>query len=377
VWGALIRDLHKIAASGRAVGGAVVLSVLYVALQRALQLLFLGFRSTRSKDLEIVVLRHQIAVLRRQVRRPAFRAADRVFLSAASRLLPRINWAAFVVTPATLLRWHRRLVAKHWSHTRPPGRPAITADVRALIVRLARENPRWGYQRIAGELKGVGVVVSATTVKKILRVEGLGPTVRRGPSWREFLRTQANSIIAVDFFTVDTVWLQRLYVLFFIELGSRRVHLAGCTAHPDDAWVTQQARQVAWGLVEREEPVRFLIRDRDRKFTSRFDAVFEAQAMRVVRTPVQAPEANGIAERFVRTVRSECLDWLLMLNTPHLERTVKVFVDHYNNARPHRSLGLVPPNGRPPVKPETNGHPFNVLRRDRLGGLLHEYERAA
>jgi putative transposase len=245
-----------------------------------------------------------------------------------------------------------------------------------LIVRLARENPRWGYQRIAGELKGVGVVVSATTVKKILRVEGLGPTVRRGP-WREFLRTQANSIIAVDFFTVDTVWLQRLYVLFFIELGSRRVHLAGCTAHPDDAWVTQQARQVAWGLVEREEPVRFLIRDRDRKFTSRFDAVFEAQAMRVVRTPVQAPEANGIAERFVRTVRSECLDWLLMLNTPHLERTVKVFVDHYNNARPHRSLGLVPPNGRPPVKPETNGHPFNVLRRDRLGGLLHEYERAA
>jgi transposase InsO family protein len=355
----------------------VLLSILYVALQRVLQLLFLRFRSTLSKDLEIVVLRHQIAVLRRHVRRPAFRAADRVFLSAASRLLPRIDWSAFVVTPATLLRWHRLLVAKRWTYTRPPGRPTIPAGVRALIVRLARENPRWGYQRIVGELKSLGVAVSATTVKKILRAAGLGPTVRRGPSWREFLRTQANGLIAVDFFTVDTVWLQRLYVLFFIKLGSRRIHFAGCTAHPDDSWVTQQARQVAWGLVEREEPIRFVIRDRDRKFTSRFDAVFEAQGMRVVRTQVHAPEANGIAERFVRTVRSECLDWLLILNTPHLERTVKVFVDHYNNSRPHRSLGLVPPNGGPPVSLETNGHPLNVRRRDRLGGLLHEYELAA
>jgi putative transposase len=355
----------------------VVLSVVYVAVQRVLQLLFLRFRSNPSKDLEIVVLRHQLAVLRRQVRRPAFRAADRVFLSAASRLLPRISWAAFVITPATLLRWHRLLIAKRWTYRRPSGRPPITADVRRLIVRLARENPRWGYQRIVGELKGLNVVVSATTVKKILRTEGLGPTVRRGPSWRAFLRTQANSIIAVDFFTVDTVWLQRLYVLFVIELGSRRVHLAGCTAHPDDAWVTQQARQVSWGLVERKEPVRFLIRDRDRKFTHRFDAVFEGQHVRVVRTPVQAPEANGIAERFVRTIRSECLDWLLILNARHLEHTVKVFVDHYNSGRPHRSLGLVPPNGRPPVKPEPIGEPLKVRRRDRLGGLLHEYERAA
>jgi transposase InsO family protein len=220
-------------------------------------------------------------------------------------------------------------------------------------------------------------VVSATTVKKILRTEGLGPTVRRGPSWREFLRTQANRIIAVDFFTVNTVWLQRLYVLFFIELGSRRVHLAGCTAHPDDAWLMQQARQVSWGLVERKEPVRFLIRDRDRKFTRSFDAVFEAQHVRVVQTPVQAPEANGIAERFVRTIRSECLDWLLILNARHLEHTVKVFVDHYNSGRPHRSLGLVPPNGRPPVKTDTIAESLNVRRRDRLGGLLHEYERAA
>ena len=353
------------------------LSVLYVALQRVLQLLLLLLRPTRSKDLEIIVLRHELAVLRRQVKRPVFRAADRVFLSAASRLLPRVNWSSFVVTPATLLRWHRLLVTKRWTYSGPPGRPPIPPDVRALIVRLARESPRWGYQRIVGELKGLGIAVAATTVKKVLRAERLGPTVGRGPSWREFLRTQANSILAVDFFTVDKVWLQGLYVLFFIDISSRRVHVAGCTTHPDGPWVTQQARQVAWTLAERETPIRFLIRDRDRKFTDSFDAVFEAQGVRVVRTPVQAPEANGIAERFVRTVRSECLDWLLIVNAQHLEHTVKVFVDHYNRSRPHRSLGLVPPHGGASVKTGTSSQPITVKRRDRLGGLLHEYERAA
>jgi transposase InsO family protein len=181
----------------------------------------------------------------------------------------------------------------------------------------------------------------------------------------------------VDFFTVDTVWLQRLYVLFFIELGSRRVHLAGCTAHPDDAWVTQQARQVAWTLTERTEPVRFLIRDHDRKFTGGFDAVFAADGIRIIRTPIRAPQANGIAERFVRTARSDCLDWLLILNARHLERVLTVFTDHYNGWRPHRRLGLVPPNGRRSTATWTETQPVKLKRRDRLGGLLHEYERAA
>ena len=253
----------------------------------------------------------------------------------------------------------------------------MAKERRALIVRLARENPRWGYQRIVGELKGLGIVVSATTVK-ILREEQLGPAgKRKGPSWREFVRAQAKSMIAVDFFTVDTVWLQRLYVLFFIEVASRRVHLAGCTAHPDAEWVMQQARQVAWTFAEREEPIRFLIRDHDRKFTHGFDGVFEAEHIRIVRTPIQAPEANGIAERFVRTARSECLDWLLILSARHLEQALTVFIDHYNGWRPHRSLGLAPLNGRTSAARWAGIRAITVKRRDRLGGLLHEYERAA
>jgi putative transposase len=368
--------LRKIAAFPQ--GEAVLLSVVSVGLQRILQLVSLLFRSADSKELEIIVLRHEVAILRRHVRRPTFRPADRWFLATASQLLPRVNWLVFLVTPATLLRWHRWMVARHWTYARRPGRPPIAKERRALIVRLARDNPRWGYQRIVGELKGLGIVVSATTVKKILREEQLGPAgKRKGPSWREFVCAHAKSIVAVDFFTVDTVWLQRLYVLFFIEVASRRVYIAGCTAHPDAEWVMQQARQMAWTLAERAEPVRFLIRDHDRKFTDGFDAVFKAEHIEIVRTPIQAPEANGIAERFVRTVRSECLDWLLILSAWHLEHALTVFIDHYNGWRPHRSLDLTPPNGRTSAARWAGTPAITVKRRDRLGGLLHEYERAA
>jgi putative transposase len=302
-----------------------VLAIFYVALQRVLQLAGLLCRSAEFKELEIVVLRHELAVLRRHVRRPALRPADRLFLAAASRVLPRGKWSSFLVTPSTLLDWHRRLVANRWTYARRSGRPPIGGEVRALVIRLAHENPRWGYQRLVGELKGLGTVVSATTVRKILRQEQLGPAdTRKGPSWREFLRAQAKSVAAVDFFAVDTVWLQRVYVLFFIEVASRRVHLAGCTAHPDAGWVTQQARQVAWTFAERAEPVRFLLRDHDRTFTGGFDAVFAAQNIWIVRTPIEVPEANGIAERFIRTARAECLDWLLILNARHLERPHRV-----------------------------------------------------
>jgi putative transposase len=247
-----------------------------------------------------------------------------------------------------------------------------------LVLRLARENPRWGYQRIAGELHGLGLAVSATTVRKILRQAGRGPACERGGlSWRAFLRAQAESMLAVDFFTVETVSLQRVYVLFFVELASRRVHLAGCTANPSGVWVTQQARQITWTLPERSTPLRFLIRDRDRKFTRDFDTVFASEGIEIIRTPVRAPKANAIGERFVCTVRSECLDWLMIVNPRHLERVLRVFVDHYNSHRLHRSLNLAPPD--PParklrvVRPPTTG----VERRDRLGGLVHEYSLAA
>ena len=232
------------------------LSLCYLAFRCVLRLVLLRPRSSEFKELEIVVLRHQLAVLRRQTGRPQLTPTDRVFLAAASRLLPRTRWKSFLVTPTTLLCWQRRLVARRWTYAGRRGRPPIGGEIRELVLRLARENPRWGYQRIVGELNGLGIAVSATSVKKILREAGLGPAgSRSGLSWRAFLRAQAQSMLAVDFFTVETVSLQRLYVLFFIELGSRRVHLAGCTANPTGGWVTQQARQFAWTLQQQPGPL--------------------------------------------------------------------------------------------------------------------------
>ena len=354
-------------------------SLCYLVLRRLLQLAALRFRSDEFKELEIVVLRHELAVLRRQLARPELSPPDRVFLAAASRLLPRARWRSFVVTPTTLLRWHRRLVARRWTYPRRVGRPPIGGEMRELVLRLARENPRWGYQRIAGELRGLGLTVSASMVRNLLRQAGLGPAGERaGLSWRQFLRTQAQSMLAVDFFTVETVSLRRLYVLFYIELGSRRVHLAGCTHNPDSAWVTQQARQLAWTLAEQATPLRFLIRDRDSKFTRDFDTVFRSEGVEIIRTPIRSPKANAIAERFVRTVRAECLDWLLILNRRHLERVLRVYVDHYNRQRPHRALNLRPPDPEhPTLRLASSARPADVMRRDRLGGLIHEYSLAA
>jgi transposase InsO family protein len=344
-----------------------------------LQLAVLRVRSTELKDLEIVVLRHELAILHRQTHRPAMTWTDRLCLAAASRLLPQAHWRAFIVTPATLLRWHRRLVAKRWTFARRAGRPPLRREIRALVLRLARENPRWGYQRIVGELKGVGTAVSATTVRTWLLKAGLGPAGKRGGMrWRDFLRTHRRSVLAVDFFTVDTIWLQRLYVLFFIELSSRRVHLAGCTATPSAEWVTQQARQLTWNLSDPPERFRYVIRDRDQKFTNSFDEVFRSVGCEIVGTPFRTPQANGVAERFVRTVRQECLDRLLILNEQHLAHVLTRFVAHYNGHRPHRALGLKPPHpthSRPVSDQQASE--IHVERRDRLGGVVHEYVLAA
>jgi transposase InsO family protein len=209
----------------------------------------------------------------------------------------------------------------------------MRCEVRDLVLRVAHDNPRWGYQRIVGELKGLGIPVSATTVRTWLRAAGLGPSGTRRGSLAEFVRIHRHSLLAVDFFSVETLWLQRLYVVFFIELGSRRVHLAGCTPHPGAPWVIQCARQLTWTLACRPEPVRFLIRDRDQKFTDQFDDVFRGDGIEIVRTPFRTQQANGVVERFVRTVRSECLDWLLILNQAHLACVLEVFVTHFNVRR--------------------------------------------
>ncbi|MDQ6853748.1 MAG: integrase core domain-containing protein [Actinomycetota bacterium] len=350
----------------------------YLVCRCLLQLVLLRRRSEAFKELEIVVLRHELSVLRRQARRPQLTMADRVLLAAASRLLPRPNWRSFMVTPATLLRWHRRLVARRWTYGGRCGRPPIDEEIRALVLRLARENPRWGYQRIAGELNGLGIAVSATTVAKILRQAGLGPVGERsGLSWRAFLRAQASSMLAVDFFTVETISLQRLYVLFFIELGSRRVHLAGCSENPDGRWTTQQARQLAWSLPDRPQTIRFLIRDRDSKFTRAFDDVFQSEGIEIIRTPFRAPNANAFAERWVGTVRRDCLDWLLIASRRQLERVLRVYAEHYNTHRPHRALGLRPPAPTPRLHFADASRPGHIQRRERLGGLINEYARAA
>jgi putative transposase len=356
----------------------VLVSFSYVLLRWLLELIALRVRSSELKELEIVGLRHEVAMRRRKTRRPAITVVDRLFLSAASRLLPRARWRSFIVAPATLLRWHRRLVAKRWTFARPVGRPPIRREIRDLALRLARENPQWGYPRMVGELKGLGVTVSATTVRAWLRAAGLGPAGKRGTmTCREFIRAHRQSLLAVDFFTVETIWLQRLYVLFFIELSSRRVHMVGCTPNPSAPWVVQQARQLSWTFPKRAEPIKLLIRDRDQKFTERFDEVFRSDGIEIMRTPFRAPQANGVAERFVRTVRSECPDRLLILNQPHLERILVVFVDHYNGHRPHRALSLAPPEPRRPATTMSACGDARVLRRDRLGGLVHEYELAA
>jgi putative transposase len=356
----------------------LVVSLLYLLFRRLLAVAALRLRSREVKELEIVVLRHELAVLRRQISRPRLDEPDRVFLAAAGQLLGR-GTRSFFVRPDTLLGWHRHLVRERWTYAgRQPGRPAVAEEIRELVLRLARENSRWGYERIVGELAGVGVRLSATTVAKILRQAGVSPAGARAQlSWRQFPRAHADSIIACDFFTVDMLWLGRLYLLFFLELGNRRVHVAGCTANPDGRWIAQQARQLAWSLLERATPARFLIHDRDSKFGRDFDNIFRSEGIEIIRTPFRAPKANAFAERWVGTVRRDCLDWLLISSRRQLERVLRIYVDHYNTHRPHRALGLTAPKPRAHLRLVAPSPPDELHRRDRLGGLIHEYARAA
>ena len=355
------------------------LRLAYLAVFRVFGWLAVLARSERTKDVEILILRHQVAVLQRQIKAPRLSWADRAVLAALARLLPgsQLRQLRLIVSPRTLLRWHADLVRRHWSFPRrAPGRPRSAATVRALVLEMARDNPGWGYRRIHGELAGLGCEVAPSTVWRILKDAGVDPAPRRaGQSWRAFLDAQAKTILAADFFHVDTVLLRRLYVLFFIEHGARRVHLAGITAHPTGEWVTQQARNLLMTIEGRADGFKFLIRDRDDKFTAVFDAVFIAAGVRIIKTPTQAPRANAIAERWISSARRECLDRMLITGERHLRLVLDEYADHYNCHRPHRALQQAPPAGRP--HPPAQGAEVRVQRRDRLGGLIHEHDQVA
>jgi putative transposase len=289
----------------------MTLRLLYLLFCQALRWLALLARSSAAKEAELLILRHEVVVLRRQVSRPRVDWADRAVLAGLARLLPRPTRRGLFVRPETLLRWHRDLVRRRWSYPHQRGRPALAAELRPLVLRLAKENPTWGYRRIHGELCRLGYKgrIGASTVWTILHRAGVDPApMRSAVSWRQFLRAQAKGVLAVDFFTVDTVFLQRLYVLFVIEVASRRVHVLGVTPHPAGEWVTQQARNLLMKLHDRVGELRFLLRDRDTKFTAAFDAVFAVEGIQVLTTPIRAPRANAYAERWVGTVRREVLD---------------------------------------------------------------------
>ena len=319
-------------------------------------------------------------MLKRQLHdRVRYRPTDRAILAALSRLLPRWRGQCFLVTPETLLRWHRepsRSKWKRWRAQRGPGRPPLNDEIVELIARLGRENRRCGCVRIQGKLRGLGVRVSASSIRRVLRSHGLGPAPRDGPTWKEFLAAQANGILATDFFVVDTIGLNQLYVLFMIELQSRIAHILGVTDHPTGSFVTQVARNRAGDFTEHARSFRLLIRDRDAKFTASFDEVFVSEGIEVIRTPIRSPRANAIAERWGRTVREECLDWTLVLGRHHLEAVLRDYVRHYNQHRPHRGLRLRVPA---PVSEVIPAPPAlsDIARHDVLGGLIHEYRAAA
>jgi putative transposase len=361
----------------------VLIKIVYQLARRILGLAVLVFRKDLAKDAELLVLRHENAVLRRHVGRVRYEPADRVWFTALARLLPRSRWAEiYPVTAATLLAWHRKLAAKKYdpSNRRRPGRPPTVRSIARIVVRLARENPLWGYRRIHGELTKLGVTVAPSTVWEILRAAGIDPAPRRsGPTWRQFLHAQAAGILAVDFLHVDTVLLRRLYVLVFIEHGTRQMHLGGVTSNPTSEWTVQQARNLAFSLDERLGDMRFLIRDRGSNFTRSFDAVFQSAGTRILRSAVQAPRMNATCERLVGTLRRELLDRVLILGEAHLHAVLAEYQVHYNMARPHQGIAQhVPADERDAHSATlTDVDPRQIRRRPVLGGLINEYTYAA
>ncbi|WP_432251809.1 integrase core domain-containing protein [Streptomyces sp. HNM1019] len=355
----------------------MLVQLTYLLATRIFAWLALLCRSTAAKNAEILILRHEVTVLRRQVPTPKPNWPDRALLAALARLLPRALRGNRLVSPRTLLAWHQRLLKKKWTRPPPPGRPPISEEVRDLVIRLGIENPRWGFRRVHGELRRLGHIISTATVRRILRAASLNSGQRRQKArreWTKFLRAQANGLLATDFFHIDTIGLQRLYALFAMEVRTRTVHILGVTAHPTGAWTTQQARQLLWQLGDRITNFTHLIRDRDRKFTAAFDAVFASEDINVAKIPPRSPNCNPQAERFVRSVREECTNRVLIFGRGHAEQLLHDYARHFNSHRPHQGRNQLAPLDDPNVIPLPT---TQIARRQAVTGLINEYHRAS
>ncbi|MFI0730301.1 integrase core domain-containing protein [Streptomyces sp. NPDC021225] len=355
----------------------MLVRLVYLIVTRIFAWLFLMTRSSATKNAEILILRHELAVLRRQVASPKPGRPDRALLAALARLLPRALREHRIVSPRTLLAWHQRLVKQKWTQPPSTGRPPLPEETRDLITRLGVENPRWGFRRVHGELRRLGHKVSPATVRRVLRAAGLGPTPHRQPArgeWAGFLKAQASGLLATDLFHLETISLQRLYALFVMEVRTRTVHILGVTPHPTAAWVTQQARQFLWQLGDRASEFTHLIRDRNAKFTAAFDAVFASEGIGVAKTPPRSPNCNAHAERFVRSAREECTDRVLLFDRGHAEKVLYDYARHFNSHRPHQGRGQLAPNDNPNVSPLPAAR---IKRRKAVAGLINEYHRAS
>ena len=361
----------------------VGLKLIFLIVTRAKLLLGLSWRESWWKDAEILILRHQLAVAQREQPRAHARLTwlDRAWLAVLAGTLPAERLAAMrlIVTPATILRWHRDILRRRWarlSRRGRPGRPPVR-NVRSVVLQLARENKSWGYRRIHGELAALGVTVAPSTVWQILRDAGIDPAPRRdGPGWAEFLRSQAQGILALDFFVADLINGTKVHVLAVIEHGSRRIRILGVTEHPVHSWVVQQARNLLMDLEDAGTRMKFVLHDRDGSFTAAFDAVFQAVGIRVIRSAVQAPRMNSIIERWIGSCRRELLDRTLIWNQRHLMIVLREYEDFYNTHRPHRALNQAAPLRSLPDE-VTDLDKFRVQRRDRAGGVIHEYRMVA
>jgi transposase len=358
------------------------LRFVFLLITRVAAWLRLSQREETWQTAEILILRHQFAVLqKRQPRRPNLNWADRALLAALLGVIPkaRRQGLRLLVSPDTILRWHRDIVRRRWaarSMRGKTGRPTTRRNITALVLRLARENPEWGYRRIHGELAGLGVKVAASTVWEILKKAGIDPAPRRsGHAWPQFLRSQAEAILACDFFTADLLNGTQAYVLAVIEHATRRIRILGVTLYPTGEWTVQQARNLLMDLGEQAHQIKFMIRDRGSNYTAAFDAVLADAGIRTVLCNIQTPRMNAIVERWIGGCRRELLDRTLIWNQSHLRQILREYETHHNQHRPHRSL-----DGAAPLKPLPEAidlGQYHARRQARVSGLINEYRLVA